>query len=471
MYFSVLIYQTNINIMPKRAVHMNTPEPLVCIDMTGASESPHRTTPKKRKSAQVPKHTPTDLSGSRKTSPGGKLNDINANTRPTEYKTAQCCFMLNFVLLLSLFSLLSIIAGLYFGSPLNTTRTDAIYDTNALSDPNHERPIVTIGPCFANDTTSACYNATLELSFTPKIKELNIRPLNAVGFWGYHNSYHSGSWLCYFMKSSLPGEWCEKHPPIATQPPAFITQIEIDLNAKLTGDRTSFYVYHIPVLDPNSHELSLTKTLASIYEYMVTVPANSPLFVTFDLKGSSSPYKLCSESNMRQLHARILEYFPESWIIKPAQVIADEELGREELIEHGWPMYGSLRGGIMFVLWAYDDGNIPCVKDYERIFDYEDRVLWTHNGQDQVVLQSVFYGLDNALSAENMALLMMDRRLIRFDTNPEKGDPTPAEGMLSGANVIATHGVINDVCVDIIQPVFNLSIIDCVGFITGDNML
>lgn len=383
-------------------------------------------------------------------SKGGSGSKLTGDSDETDGNRLVALTGILVVVGMTLFFGLMFIVFFFLGAPVGISKSASLHAPNktyfTVND-NH-RPFVVYGPCTntsAYDNTTVCgvlSNATF-LALTEQQHAIDMRPINEIGFFGTHNSYHSGSWLCSLVKSGLPAEWCEKHPEYSEQWKSGATQYELDLNSQIYDVKNiTFYVYHISLLDTQTNDVSLIRSLIEFLTYMRDSPRHAPIMIFFDPKGQTSPHDLCSKDTMVALHDLIKKVVPLEWVFAPKHVYTDLNTARSTVKTQGWPLLGSLRGSIMFVMSTYDQYNEPCAKAYRETYDLADQLMFTYIDSDSALDSEIFYMSSHDLEqadAEN--IITNEKRIVRFDTSPAPlgSDPHINDTISAGYNIIASH--------------------------------
>ena len=255
-----------------------------------------------------------------------------------------------------------------------------------------------------------------------------ILRLNQIQFKGTHNSYHVQP------ANPAPDEMYTL-PPLGDQLETYgMRGFELDIHY-YAG---SFWVYHLPVSDPESTCPQLAQCLAAIRKWSDGHRNHQPLLVYFDPRDEYDADKIAD--HLDELDAALLASFPRDRIVTPDDVIGTSADLQSAIVAHGWPILGAVRGKIMFVLWSFSDMAWHYARDGQSLAGRVMFVAATAPGWRHAMI----LGMDTAQVQEaDIASAVRQRYFVRTraDDEPGRGGDFPAraqDALNSGAQAILT---------------------------------
>ncbi len=173
------------------------------------------------------------------------------------------------------------------------------------------------------------------------------------------------------------------HPPLATQLAHGVRQFEFDPYVDRDGGlyalpdadpataqtmrKPGLKVLHMPVIDQESHCLTLKACFSAVAQWSRSHPNHEPIFITVDTKdapstlpGIASP-TLYEPRDLDEIDTTARAAFGPSRLIVPDQVRGRFATLREAVLARNWPTVQSARGKVMIIL----DSN-PRIADLYR---------------------------------------------------------------------------------------------------------
>lgn len=256
----------------------------------------------------------------------------------------------------------------------------------------------------------------------------DILRINQLQFKATHNSYH-------LAPTNPTADEAYSMPPLTAQlNDDGVRGFELDLHY-YDG---RFWVYHLPVDDPESTCPALADCLGELRGWSDAHPGHLPLVVFFDLRDTWDADKIID--HLDELDAALLAAFPRERVITPDDIARGEADVAAGVAKYGWPTLGAARGKIMFVLWSF--GDVPYRYAYEGT-TLAGRVMFvaaTYTGWRHAVV----LGMDTAQDQEAQIAAAVSAGYwvrTRADDQPGRGGDFPARfaaALRSGAQAILT---------------------------------
>jgi hypothetical protein len=158
------------------------------------------------------------------------------------------------------------------------------------------------------------------------------------------------------------------HPPIEVQLDMGVRQFEFDAYVDRDGGRYAqatdsavmrqpgLKVFHMPVVDQESHCLTLKACFAAVADWSRRNPKHDILFITVDTKdapskiaGFDSPV-LYESRDLNEIDATAVAAFGRDRLITPDQVRGQFKTLRDAVLAGAWPTVAAARGKIMIIL-------------------------------------------------------------------------------------------------------------------------
>ena len=170
----------------------------------------------------------------------------------------------------------------------------------------------------------------------------DVLRINQIQCMGTHNSYHTTGGFpgIPFLQYS--------HEPLDVQLEMGVRKFELDIHY---NRGQGMKVHHIPFIDFRTTCEYFVDCLALVREWSDGHPGHHLLFLLVEPKDEFDADKL--EGHMAEIDDEILSVWPRDRIFTPDDLIADDGYSSliEAVLDRGWPLMGTVRGRIMFVLW------------------------------------------------------------------------------------------------------------------------
>lgn len=166
--------------------------------------------------------------------------------------------------------------------------------------------------------------------------------LNEIQLKGSHNSYHLRPW------NNLDPAWQYDLPSLTEQFDAYsVRAVELDLHY-VDGQ---VQVFHLSGYDDRTTCLALHACLAEIRAWSDAHRAHAPMFIFFEFKDETDPHKLAD--HLEEIESVIVDAFPRECVYTPDDLVGNEADVQSALQKYGWPVLGTVRGKIIFVLHEF----------------------------------------------------------------------------------------------------------------------